>query len=79
MVEDEDFVSTLAPGVGEIKCVVEEVQAYGYRPRHVGAVDLPPLRMQERAKKGIVHGTKCVIPFDSSPHARLKSVLDWAT
>ncbi|KJA14689.1 hypothetical protein HYPSUDRAFT_48906 [Hypholoma sublateritium FD-334 SS-4] len=60
LIEDEEFVSTTSPHVGEILCVINEAKIKGYikRPHTAKPYDLPPLKIQEREKKGIVHGTQ---------------------
>ena len=58
LVEDDDFVSTVSPNVGEIVCSVAELRLREFAPPPSVTYDFPPLRVQERAKKGIVHGTQ---------------------
>jgi len=58
LIEDEDFVSTMSPQVGEIVCSVAELRIRDFALSSGGPYNLPPLRVQERAKKGIVHGTQ---------------------
>lgn len=56
--EDEDFVSTMSPHVGEIVCSVSELRLREFAPPPSTTYEFPLLRVQERAKKGIVHGTQ---------------------
>ncbi|KJA14690.1 hypothetical protein HYPSUDRAFT_48907 [Hypholoma sublateritium FD-334 SS-4] len=58
LIEDEDFLSTMSPHVGEIVCAVAELRLREFAPPPTATYEFPPLRVQERAKKGIVHGTQ---------------------
>ncbi|KDR68599.1 hypothetical protein GALMADRAFT_146251 [Galerina marginata CBS 339.88] len=56
---DDDTLESLnnPPAIGEVILVIHEVRLHS-RSSKRKAVDLPPLQIHERAKKGIVHGTQ---------------------
>jgi len=57
---DDDAISFHGPSVGDIKVAVDEVHVHGHVERRSKANgrELASLKMNEREKKGVVHGTQ---------------------